>query len=151
MSRANKNFLNATHHLWQWCQWCLKSLRRDEATADHLIPSSRGGSDYWDNLLVCCYDCNQRKRNKRVVSRKGAWCDRDMGTPHGPCWFGSPHRPGRAVICGYWCKCHAGERGRPAEGERATARGQCSLPSGHKPGMCRAKKRTRMRRRGRRN
>lgn len=34
----------------------------DRATSvDHVIPASRGGSDRDDNLVACCWPCNQRK------------------------------------------------------------------------------------------
>lgn len=34
------------------------------ATCDHKTPISRGGDKFdYDNLAVCCYKCNQRKRN----------------------------------------------------------------------------------------
>ncbi|KXZ53481.1 hypothetical protein GPECTOR_7g931 [Gonium pectorale] len=33
----------------------------DKATADHVMARARGGSDAWDNLVVCCTPCNARK------------------------------------------------------------------------------------------
>lgn len=34
----------------------------DGATCDHKIPKSKGGDKFnYDNLAVCCYDCNQKK------------------------------------------------------------------------------------------
>jgi hypothetical protein len=35
-------------------------------TLDHLIPSSRGGSSTWKNLVACCRIHNQKKGNKTV-------------------------------------------------------------------------------------
>ena len=33
-------------------------------TVDHVIPKSRGGSNYWDNLVTSCSRCNSNKDNK---------------------------------------------------------------------------------------
>ena len=33
-------------------------------TVDHVIPKSRGGSNYWDNLVTSCGRCNSNKDNK---------------------------------------------------------------------------------------
>ena len=32
-------------------------------TVDHVIPKSRGGSNYWDNLVTSCGRCNSNKDN----------------------------------------------------------------------------------------
>lgn len=37
---------------------------KDGATCDHRIPLSKGGDKFdYKNLAVCCYQCNQRKKN----------------------------------------------------------------------------------------
>jgi 5-methylcytosine-specific restriction endonuclease McrA len=40
------------------CQYC--STRRD-LTLDHVLPSSRGGTHSWTNLVTACKRCNARK------------------------------------------------------------------------------------------
>jgi 5-methylcytosine-specific restriction endonuclease McrA len=57
------------------CQYCgirvgsihpelLEKLRVEHLTLDHIMPSSRGGSDEADNLATSCKPCNNRKDNR---------------------------------------------------------------------------------------
>lgn len=46
------------------CQYCNKSIKKLEATLDHVIPKSRGGGNSWTNLVISCYSCNNSKGNK---------------------------------------------------------------------------------------
>lgn len=41
------------------CCWCPKRLRYKEATIDHEPPLAEGGC--WDNAVLACYECNQRR------------------------------------------------------------------------------------------
>jgi 5-methylcytosine-specific restriction endonuclease McrA len=43
------------------CQYC-KS--KDNLTIDHIIPSSKGGKNTWENLCSCCVSCNTKKGNR---------------------------------------------------------------------------------------
>jgi 5-methylcytosine-specific restriction endonuclease McrA len=43
------------------CQYCSKKIARPEATYDHVIPRSRGGKTTWENVVIACVPCNQRK------------------------------------------------------------------------------------------
>ncbi len=43
------------------CQYCGLGLRRSEATYDHVVPRRAGGKTTWDNIVLCCLPCNQRK------------------------------------------------------------------------------------------
>ncbi len=89
------------------CQWCLTPLLRQDCTADHIIPSSRRGSNFWNNLLVSCHTCNHSRNNKKVIDKKGRWCDESIPKPHGPVWNG----PSKSIVklrpLGFWCDCHA--------------------------------------------
>lgn len=38
-----------------------KSFPKNLATIDHLHPVGQGGRDVSDNLVLCCYECNQHK------------------------------------------------------------------------------------------
>ena len=46
------------------CQYCGKKLSYNEITLDHVFPKSRFGPDSWENIVVCCKDCNQYKANR---------------------------------------------------------------------------------------
>ncbi len=48
------------------CRWCRKSLRIDEATLDHVIPISQGGSNRIENLVLACGACNQSRKNSAL-------------------------------------------------------------------------------------
>lgn len=47
------------------CVYCERD-NPNQLTLDHVIPKSKGGKDRWDNLVTCCFDCNQRKGNLTV-------------------------------------------------------------------------------------
>jgi 5-methylcytosine-specific restriction endonuclease McrA len=44
------------------CQYC--GHERGTLTVDHVIPSSKGGSSTWENIVTCCAACNRRKGNR---------------------------------------------------------------------------------------
>ncbi len=43
------------------CQFCGRKFPAAELTLDHVQPRSRGGRSTWENLVACCYRCNNRK------------------------------------------------------------------------------------------
>jgi 5-methylcytosine-specific restriction endonuclease McrA len=49
------------------CQYCAKSLTFTQSTVDHIVPRSRGGSNTWSNLVLCCSPCNTRKGSKSPI------------------------------------------------------------------------------------
>ena len=53
------------------CYWCgkltsmtSKEGSHDFATVDHVVPRSKGGRNYYENTVLSCYDCNQKKGNR---------------------------------------------------------------------------------------
>jgi 5-methylcytosine-specific restriction endonuclease McrA len=46
------------------CQFCSRALPASELTLDHVMPRSRGGRSSWENLVACCYACNNRKGDR---------------------------------------------------------------------------------------
>ncbi len=45
------------------CLYCGERLSPALLTRDHVIPTSRGGADTWENCASACKPCNQRKAN----------------------------------------------------------------------------------------
>jgi len=56
---SRKNIYLRDNHA---CQYCGKS--GGTLTIDHIIPKSRGGDDTWENMVVCCARCNNRKGSR---------------------------------------------------------------------------------------
>jgi 5-methylcytosine-specific restriction endonuclease McrA len=46
------------------CQFCGHKFPAAELTLDHVFPRSRGGRSSWENLVACCYRCNNRKGDR---------------------------------------------------------------------------------------
>ena len=46
------------------CQFCSRTLPASELTLDHVVPRSRGGRSSWENLVACCYQCNNSKGDR---------------------------------------------------------------------------------------
>jgi 5-methylcytosine-specific restriction endonuclease McrA len=45
------------------CIYCGTKLTKENATADHIVPISKGGNNTQINLIVCCKDCNSERGN----------------------------------------------------------------------------------------
>lgn len=45
------------------CQYCGKTLARQELNLDHVHPRDRGGLTTWENVVCSCIECNARKSN----------------------------------------------------------------------------------------
>lgn len=74
-------------NIWQrdnyTCQYTGKKLTKDELTVDHVLPSSRGGENSWENLVTCDKalniwksdrtpkECNLKLLNKPVKPKNG--------------------------------------------------------------------------------
>src|SRR5262249_1246995 len=46
------------------CQFCGDMFPSSELTLDHVVPRSRGGRSSWENLVACCYRCNNDKGDR---------------------------------------------------------------------------------------
>jgi 5-methylcytosine-specific restriction endonuclease McrA len=52
------------------CQYCGKKVTRPEATYDHVLPRSQGGGTHWENIVIACVPCNQRKGGRTPEQAK---------------------------------------------------------------------------------
>lgn len=46
------------------CQYCGVKPPRLDTTFDHVIPRCQGGTTRWENIVISCLDCNQRKGHR---------------------------------------------------------------------------------------
>jgi 5-methylcytosine-specific restriction endonuclease McrA len=46
------------------CQYCREVFVARQLTLDHVIPRSRSGGNTWENLVACCYRCNNLKADR---------------------------------------------------------------------------------------
>ena len=46
------------------CLYCGEVFSRSELTRDHVVPTSRGGGDSWENVVSACISCNARKGSR---------------------------------------------------------------------------------------
>lgn len=46
------------------CQYCSRGVNINSFTIDHVFPKHAGGKTSWENVVVSCYDCNQKKGEK---------------------------------------------------------------------------------------
>jgi CRISPR/Cas system Type II protein with McrA/HNH and RuvC-like nuclease domain len=57
------------------CLYCDGQLTSENATADHIVPISKGGNNTQVNLVVCCKDCNSERGDldfKYYLSKKNS-------------------------------------------------------------------------------
>lgn len=46
------------------CQYCGTHVSRHSFQYEHVIPKSQGGKTCWENIVVSCMPCNQRKAGR---------------------------------------------------------------------------------------
>jgi 5-methylcytosine-specific restriction endonuclease McrA len=46
------------------CQYCTRKLSKSEFQLEHVTPRAQGGRTNWQNVVVACEPCNQRKQDK---------------------------------------------------------------------------------------
>ena len=44
------------------CYYCKKKFKPEELTMDHIVPVVRGGKSTRGNVVVCCKECNNKKK-----------------------------------------------------------------------------------------
>lgn len=46
------------------CQYCGTAVSQSEFTFEHVIPRKLGGQTTWENIVVACHPCNQKKKDR---------------------------------------------------------------------------------------
>lgn len=60
-------------HLGFLCPYCNTILTKENITKDHVIPKTnkrvrrKRNICFYNNILFCCFDCNQKKSNKSLL------------------------------------------------------------------------------------
>jgi len=62
------------------CQYCGNMPGWSRLTIDHIVPRSRGGGNSWENCVVACKPCNNRKGN-RTPKEAGLMLNRPARRP----------------------------------------------------------------------
>lgn len=52
------------------CQYCGAKVSRNDFTYDHVTPRSKGGKTVWENVVVCCGECNAKKGDKTLYEAR---------------------------------------------------------------------------------
>lgn len=61
-----------TPNAFHVCPYCLLDFsERGGRTIDHIVPRSRGGSNRTENLVTCCWTCNNNKGDMLVTEWYG--------------------------------------------------------------------------------
>lgn len=43
------------------CVYCGTHVAYKDSTVDHVYPSSKGGKSLWNNVVITCFECNNKK------------------------------------------------------------------------------------------
>jgi 5-methylcytosine-specific restriction endonuclease McrA len=65
-SHTYEDFVEKKRLLGNKCMICGKSETEVKMTIDHIIPLSKGGSNYISNIQPLCFHCNSSKNNKML-------------------------------------------------------------------------------------
>ena len=52
------------------CGYCGDKVAQSSFTFDHIIPRSKEGKTSWENIVVCCHACNQKKDSRTPEQAK---------------------------------------------------------------------------------
>ena len=52
------------------CQYCGKKVPVSDFTFDHVVPRNQGGKSIWENIVVACHPCNQKKKDMTPVQAR---------------------------------------------------------------------------------
>jgi HNH endonuclease len=75
----------------QCCFFCNRTIPKVEASIEHLVPSSAGGTDHPDNLVACCKSLNTlfgnmnvKEKIRAILKQNGKFVCPNQPTPAQP-------------------------------------------------------------------
>ena len=51
------------------CAYSGEKISESEASIDHVVPVSKGGTNHWNNVVLCRYDLNQKKSDSLPIGK----------------------------------------------------------------------------------
>jgi 5-methylcytosine-specific restriction endonuclease McrA len=97
----------------QWiCLYCNADGRRLPLTRDHVVPTSKGGKDVWENVVSACIHCNSKKGG-RTPQQAGMPL---LAVPFRPSWVEHLILSNRHILADQmaFLTAHLPKRARPA-------------------------------------
>ncbi|MFN3841826.1 MAG: HNH endonuclease [Rehaibacterium terrae] len=93
------------------CLYCGNEFHRHQLTRDHVVPTSRGGRDIWENVVTACFQCNSRKGG-RTPQQAGMPL---LAVPYRPSWVEHLILSNRHILADQmaFLKSHLPKRARP--------------------------------------
>ena len=93
------------------CLYCGNEFSRHTLTRDHVVPTSRGGRDIWENVVSACVHCNSRKGG-RTPQQAGMPL---LAVPYRPSWVEHLILSNRHILADQmaFLKSHLPRRTRP--------------------------------------
>lgn len=61
---TNRSLFRRDHNV---CGYCGNVFNAHDLTRDHVLPTSRGGADTWENVVTACGPCNRVKDDRTPV------------------------------------------------------------------------------------
>lgn len=133
--------------VYNHCQWCGVKLKRGtrllEPTRDHLIPRSKGGNSYLENIVLSCKSCNTLRGNGLPYFKRRFYGPRWQSAPRelfvfdskpnqGLCglWYFEEGKLWERVIVGSWEQCHKKKRQMKAKHANGVKRQWIIVPTG---------------------
>ncbi len=94
------------------CLYCGDVFPRSELTRDHVVPTSRGGRDNWENVVSACISCNARKGSRTPHQASMPL----LAVPYRPSWVEHLILSNRNILADQmeFLRHHLPKRGRAA-------------------------------------
>jgi 5-methylcytosine-specific restriction endonuclease McrA len=86
------------------CQYCGRRVARPEATYDHVVPRAQGGHTRWENIVIACLPCNQRKGGRTPAEARMKLLSVPVKPAHLPEGLRFTYTPGMPAAWRAWLR-----------------------------------------------